>query len=407
MGLIAIPASFFAPTFTDFSSDSDPPFHNSIGTTPFSPSHIPNNLTTNRNPKHMYALVRDEQANTVCLKKVAQPRIQHHDDVIIRVAYAGLCRTDIFAADGRLQAGKADGTPLILGHEFSGIVVALGQEASKSVHRGQWVTAIPRLPCGLCMGCMTLQREQKSPTAYDCYSPHIVGVDYDGAFAEYIRIPAAAIVAIPMPETYTTDFVKINEVHLDVWAHILRLAAYTEPVAASLAAALPTLKKDAKGLVVGGGRIAHLTAILLQASGFTNVEWQASLEPLLQINPNTYDFIVETGANTRMMQQLVRLTRPRGTIVLKSRLTEPVGLVLADVVPKNLTIQCAAYGDFDEAVRLLLGIDKNGQKVAPLDVAVLLGECVSLFEYRRIFDEAQKQECAKIFFCPWLQTDTQ
>lgn len=102
-------------------------------------------------------------------------------DVLIRVRKAGICGTDghIWAWDkwsqGRIKP------PLIVGHEFMGVVEATGA-AVRSVKVGDRVSAEGHISCGTCLLCRTGQE-------YICEHVQIIGVDRDGCFADFIAMP--------------------------------------------------------------------------------------------------------------------------------------------------------------------------------------------------------------------------
>jgi threonine 3-dehydrogenase len=102
-------------------------------------------------------------------------------DVLIRVEKAGLCGTDhhIYAWDA--WARNRIKPPLVVGHEFMGSVVATG-DAVRSVRVGERVSAEGHVVDLTCLLCRTGQ-------AHICEHVKIVGVDRDGAFAEYVSIP--------------------------------------------------------------------------------------------------------------------------------------------------------------------------------------------------------------------------
>src|SRR4051812_30049243 len=95
----------------------------------------------------MRALMKEGGA--VRLARGPEPALVAPDDVRLRVAFAGVCRTDLFVADGLLPSRD----PVILGHELSGVVDAAGPAAGFSP--GERVTVAPLLLCGRCERCRT------------------------------------------------------------------------------------------------------------------------------------------------------------------------------------------------------------------------------------------------------------
>src|SRR4051794_36535867 len=121
----------------------------------------------------MIAVVK--QGRSLSLARIPRPELAHLDDVRIRVAAAGICRTDLYVAEGRLPSRD----PVVLGHEFSGVVDGVGAGV-RGVRPGDRVTAIPWVACGRCEEC---HQPDPVPAPLRCPRGAMLGVDRDGAFA--------------------------------------------------------------------------------------------------------------------------------------------------------------------------------------------------------------------------------
>src|SRR2546429_871472 len=88
----------------------------------------------------------------VALAEVAEPELHDPYDVIVRIAGAGICRTDIHILDGELEAAFHPTLPLTLGHENSGWVHAVGPAVSH-LSPGDPVIVHPAVTCGHCRAC--------------------------------------------------------------------------------------------------------------------------------------------------------------------------------------------------------------------------------------------------------------
>lgn len=119
--------------------------------------------------------------NDLALGEVPDPEIEH-GDLVLRVKAATVCGTDIRILSGRKTAGIR--YPAIIGHEFAGEVVDTGGTTGFAV--GQRVSVDPAIPCGRCHAC-------KHGAENICENLVAIGYELDGAFAEYIRIPARAV----------------------------------------------------------------------------------------------------------------------------------------------------------------------------------------------------------------------
>lgn len=309
--------------------------------------------------KTMKALVRD--ADGVGVRDRRRPEIQSDGDVIIRVMVAGLCRTDVYAAQGKIPC-KDD---LVLGHEFAGEITAAGAAAANDFKTGDRVTVMPVLPCGKCDHCAAGRQSA-------CPHSTMIGIDHDGAFAEYVRVPAEAVYKVP-------DTIPF------------RAAAYSEPIAASAAVLKAGIEPHERGLIYGDNRISQLTWKLLKAAGFDNVDvYDHSERDAKPLAENHYDFIVETLATTEAMEDITRAVRPQGRIILKSRKYDPVGIDIGTAVKKEINLVAVNYGDFQQGLDLLA----DGR----LNVDDLLGEVFPLEAFGEVFENSQKSETRKCFF---------
>jgi threonine 3-dehydrogenase len=110
-------------------------------------------------------------------------------DVLIRVTHAGVCGTDLHIADWDEWAQGRIHPPVIVGHEFAGEIVAAGDEVPAELQIGQLVTAEGHIVCGHCRQC-------RMGDGHICRNTRIIGVDRDGAFAEYIAMPAGNVMPL-------------------------------------------------------------------------------------------------------------------------------------------------------------------------------------------------------------------
>lgn len=115
----------------------------------------------------------------------------NNDEILIKVAAAGICGTDVKIYNGE----KKVETPKIIGHEFSGVVFETGKNV-RGFSSGERVAVEPIIPCGSCYSCTSGRLNL-------CLSRPTIGYEFDGAFAEYVRIPESALKAgnvVKLPE---------------------------------------------------------------------------------------------------------------------------------------------------------------------------------------------------------------
>ncbi len=155
----------------------------------------------------MFAVVKPEARPGTEIREVKIPPFGRQD-VLVKVKVASVCGTDLHIYNWDAWAQRRIHPPLIPGHEFCGQVAAVGDEVT-SVKEGDFVSAEMHVPCGKCLQCRTGE-------AHICQHVKILGVDANGAFAEYVTIPESNIWKIDpaIPPEYASLFDPLgNAVH--------------------------------------------------------------------------------------------------------------------------------------------------------------------------------------------------
>jgi L-iditol 2-dehydrogenase len=300
----------------------------------------------------MRALLRAK--GQLCIDDVAAPQRERGDDVKIQVTTAGICRTDVYVAQGKIAVAE----PLILGHEFAGRV--LEAAATSGFHCGDAVTVVPLIDCGVCLGCRTNR---------GCFDQKFLGLHADGAFAEEVVVPARNVRLVPN------------------WLDPRR-AAYTEPVAAALAPLNLDLPRAGKGLVLGEGRIARLTHRILVKHGYANIT-NLSVAEAAEAH-SQFDFVIETEATETAFRVMLSGLCPGGKAILKSRPAHPVPLDVALAVKKDISLHAVSYGSFEKAIALLADMS--------WDIDDLLGASFGLSEFEEAIMAYDRNDATKTFF---------
>lgn len=301
----------------------------------------------------MEALARFYEGTKIV--ELPKPRV-HAQEVLVEVKAAGICRTDLMVHRG--ETSVADG--MVLGHECSGIVAGKGSMVEDDLALGQRVCVNPILACGDCRGCHIGE---------GCGHFRQLGVHRPGVFAQFVAVPRSAVYAIP-PSMSDLE------------------GAYVEPVAATLGVLAPGIQLKGAGALVGAGRIADLTAMVLGASG---VSFKRVSTGDLKTGPSdVYDFVIEAEDCQKAMADLQRSLKFRGVLILKSRLKTTLQFIPALWINKEITVHFAGYGSFQDAIQWI-----NSKR---LDLTPMMGECVPLERWRQLFDLAGANEERKHFF---------
>ena len=158
-------------------------------------------------PDSMLAVMKPEPKQGAEVREVKVPEIGL-TDVLVKVKVASVCGTDLHIYNWDPWAQHRIHPPLIPGHEFCGTVAAVGAEVT-TVKEGDFVSAEMHVACGKCLQCRTGE-------AHICQHVSIIGVDQNGAFAEYVRIPESNIWKLDpaIPQEYASILDPLgNAVH--------------------------------------------------------------------------------------------------------------------------------------------------------------------------------------------------
>lgn len=277
------------------------------------------------------------------VREVAVPVIGS-DEALVQVKGAGICGSD------KWDLGRAELPSRIAGHEFSGIVEAVGAKV-RGIAPGTAVVVEPAVGCTDCPGC-------RGGNYTECQKSRAIGYGLPGAFAEYVAVPARNL--FPMPPDL--GFAE---------------ASFAEPTAVAMHATGLAEIAGRVCAVFGSGTIGLLVAQALKARGASEV-WVVdisaehlrvaeSLGSLRTINSaedpeltalqgGVVDVAIEAvGHFDSVLQNAVKALRRYGTLVLLGS-RHPSGIATGTIVNRSLTIRGSngrTLVEFQEGLRLL------------------------------------------------------
>lgn len=309
-------------------------------------------------------------------------------EVLIQVKYCGICGTDIHIFQG--EGGSTDVVPpLVPGHEFSGIVAAVG-EGVTSVKVGDRVCGDPNDMCGECYFC-------KNGQQHFCLHNQAVGVTADGGFAEYVVMREKQVYQIPDH----LSFIK---------------AAMVEPISCCLHGIdLCRIKAGDTVLVIGGGPIGIIMLQMAKNAGAAKVilsepvaekrELALSLGADMAIDPiheeidqilksscRNVDKVIECVGSTRTQADAIRLAG-RGAVIMYFGLAAPgesFPIKPEDIFKKELTITSSYINPytFERAIQIL-----DGERV---DVERIITNIVPLEQIAEVFTHPEYRTTGKV-----------
>ncbi len=294
-----------------------------------------------------------------------RPKPAAGDDCVVRVTAAGICGTDL-----ELLRGYAEfsGVP---GHEFVGVVEDGG--AAGAAWMGRRVAGEITVGCGRCAGCRAAGRGH-------CDVRSVLGIrGRDGAFAEYLALPAINLHAIP--DTLDDE-----------------TAVFVEPTAAACRVIQQVaVTRGTRAAVVGAGRLGLLVAQVLRAHGtdVTVIVRSATRAALvdalglaardISLAPSltrSFDVAVDTTGDRAGFALATSLVHPCGTVVIKSTFHGETPVSFSPLVVDEITVVGSRCGPFEEAIALLASGD--------VSVAPLVAGRYPLERFRDAFDHAAR-----------------
>jgi 2-desacetyl-2-hydroxyethyl bacteriochlorophyllide A dehydrogenase len=262
--------------------------------------------------ENMMKAMRLEGVGQLFTREVDKPA-PGPDDLLVRVEACGVCGTDRHLFHGEFPSKP----PVTLGHEFSGIIEAMGSQVS-GFAIGDRITGDPNIACGRCSHCVNGRVNL-------CRNLQAIGISRDGGFADYVIVPQKQAFLLPA--------------NLDPM-----FGAFCEPLACCLHGIdLAEIKAGSSVVVLGGGVIGLLTVQLARLAGASTVilsTRQASRRELAEnlgatasvdptsvdivetttgpsgLVPGGVDVVLECAGVGETVQQATRLVRPGGTVVI-------------------------------------------------------------------------------------------
>lgn len=294
--------------------------------------------------------------------------------VLIQVKACGICGSDVHGMDG--STGRRQ-PPVIMGHEASGVIFKTAPDVL-NWHVGDRVTFDSTISCGKCYYC-------ERGDINLCDNRRVLGVScneyrQNGAFAEYVAVPAHILYAIP-------ENIRFEQ------------AAMIEAVSVAVhAVAISDLKLTDTAVVIGCGMIGLLCVQALKANGCNQViavdMIDSKLDTALSLgadiaikstdseliqkvlaltNNRGADIVLEVVGIESTVNLAIDFTRKGGTVTLVGNLSSEIKFPLQKVVTRQLKIQgsCASAGEYPLCLDLLsrgkINVDPLISKVVPLE----------------------------------------
>ena len=321
--------------------------------------------------------------NKLAIAEVEKPK-PGVKECLVKVLACGICGTDRHIYHGEYPSAK----PVILGHEFGGVIEEVGSNSKFKV--GQVVSVDPNIICGTCPDCVAER------TAF-CPDLTALGVNINGGLAEYVLTPDTQIYPVKA---------DLNPLHL----------AFIEPLACSIRGLdLANLKGGEKVAVLGGGVIGLLVVQLAKLAGASEIvlitrqkfrrDVALKIGATRVIDPNSedvntavtnMDVVFECAGAVETFKQAQNISRRGGSVIV-------LGLTASDVTlevnPFNIVVnELRIQGSFLNP--LTQGRAAELVESGKLNLDILISKVVDLAGVQAILDAPPAEGDIKYIACP-------
>ncbi len=336
----------------------------------------------------MYALVKENPGPGLSLVQKPVP-VPGPGEVLIKIRKTSICGTDLHIYNWDAWSQKNVRPPLTTGHEYVGEIAALGPGVL-GYHVGERVSGEGHIVCGHCRNC-------RSGNAQWCKHTKGVGVNRDGAFAEYLCIPAVNVV--PVSEALDEDVVSF----FDAYGNATHTALMYDVVGEDV-------------LITGAGPIGQMAAAICRQNGARRVIVTDLNEHRLQMAQRMgatatvkvgrddlletmkrqnmvegFDVGLEMSGSASALTQMLSVMRNGGKIALLGILGSSADLDLNDIIFKSLTVT-GVYGR-----RMFETWYKMGAMIeAGLDLTPMITHRFHFTDYEKGFEAMQSGESGKV-----------
>lgn len=344
----------------------------------------------------MKALMKTEDAVglTLC-DDVAIPVIDSNE-VLVKVEKTGICGTDLHIYFWDNWAQKTIKRPMIVGHEFSGKIVEIGSNV-KNLEIGMRVSGEGHLICGTCRNC-------RAGKEHYCRNTSGVGVNSNGAFANYMKIPAHNI--IPLPDDISDN-----------------VGAILDPLGNAMHTALAFDLIGEDVLITGAGPIGLMSVLIARKIGArkiivsdpnerrqkTALEFGADYAIGTDHPPHHYfqeigmyegfDVGLEMSGHAGALTNMIASMNNGGKIALLGLIPDGARVNWNDVIFNALTIKGIYGREMFETWYKMLALLQSG-----LDMRKVITHVMPYQEYQEGFELLKRGDAIKIVL-DWTDSD--
>jgi threonine 3-dehydrogenase len=345
-------------------------------------------------PDTMLAVVKPEPKPGAEIREVKIPAFGL-TDVLVKVSVASVCGTDLHIYNWDPWAQRRIHPPLIPGHEFCGNVAAVGDEVT-SVKEGDFVSAEMHVACGKCLQCRTGE-------AHICQYVSIIGVDRNGAFAEYVVIPESNIWKLDpaIPQEYASILDPLgNAVHTVLAGEI---AAKTVAITGTgpiglFAIAVARACGATQVFAIEVNQYRRKIAQQMKADYVLDPATQDVRQIIMDLTGGVgVDVVCEMAGHPDAIRTAFNIVRRGGRISLLGLTSKPIALNFSeDIIFKGITVQGIngrrMYQTWYQMTALL--------KAGKLDLHPVITDKLAMKDFNQGMERLKTGEASKILLYP-------
>ncbi len=318
-------------------------------------------------------------AKRIEIQEIPKPK-PAENQILLKIIGCGVCGTDAHIFSGQLKVAKP---PVVLGHEFTGEIEAVGAGV-KNFQPGQIVSVDPVLACGTCEFC-------HSGRPNLCPQPTVIGYVVNGGFAEYTVIPQTHVYPISpkiglkggiLVETLACVLHGFDRLELIAGKNVLILGAGTVGCLwTQLIRHTPTNKIIQTEIIPFRQKMARE----LGADDVINPEKENLSQAIQEICPEGPDYIIDATGNARAVEQALPLIRKGGTFMIFGVCAESASIQVSPylIYQKEMKIIASKMPPqtLDRSVKLLESGHINYEKIVNCIMPLKeIGKAFEMFE---------------------------
>ena len=336
----------------------------------------------------MKALIKSSREKGIWLENIPEPEC-NTNDVKIRITHSSICGTDLHIYKWDEWAQKTLDVPLVIGHEFCGIVEEIGPGVTH-YKLGQRVSGEGHITCGNCRNCRAGKRHL-------CQKSSGIGVHRDGAFAEYLIIPESNV--WPVHDEIPSD-----------------IASFFDPFGNAVHTSLSFEMVGEDVLITGAGPIGMMSVAICKFVGARNVvitdvnDYRLRLAKemgatkTINISKNSisefypelnmtsgFDVGLEMSGNPEAFRSMLEHMYHGGKVALLGLLPDSTRIDWDDIIFKGLLVKGIYGREMYETWYKMTQMLRSG-----LDISQVVTHRISIDHYEDAFNIMETGECGKI-----------